>query len=408
LPATRFQKQKRYNTRVPQIALCRALLGFFVSGVLLSFLGAILPAWGHHLRSSFDIIGHHFLALVVGTLAAVPVARSLVHAKGVRLPLIAGCGVGCAALVYLSFVPPPAPDILRILGLVFVGGAAGLINTAVFYASSAEFRANAAVNLSLAGAAFGLGCLTTTLLAAITFHGYSPAVLLIALAGTVAASGLYFMTGRIPLERPPDQPQWRELLPQFMNPSAVLFSLLLFFQFGNEWAIAGWLPLFLIQRVGVSPASALLVLAVYWSALLAGRLAAQWWLARVSHWKLLMGSGAGAVFGCGVLAATNNLFGASIAAVVMGFSFAAIYPLVAEKIGNRFPTYHPGIFNGVFSFALTGGILAPAHLGYLAEWLGIGVVALLPVLGTCMVLLLTVLIWVESRFGSPQPHTQRS
>ena len=39
---------------------------------------------------------------------------------------------------------------------------------------------------------------------------------------------------------------------------AVLFALLLFFQFGNEWSIAGWLPLFLIRRVGLSPKAALL------------------------------------------------------------------------------------------------------------------------------------------------------
>ena len=34
----------------------------------------------------------------------------------------------------------------------------------------------------------------------------------------------------------------------FRSPGAVLFALLLFIQFGNEWSIAGWLPLFLIRR----------------------------------------------------------------------------------------------------------------------------------------------------------------
>ena len=47
---------------------------------------------------------------------------------------------------------------------------------------------------------------------------------------------------------------FRDVAREFTIPSAVLFSLLLFFHFGNEWAIAAWLPLFLILRLGLSPA----------------------------------------------------------------------------------------------------------------------------------------------------------
>ena len=35
---------------------------------------------------------------------------------------------------------------------------------------------------------------------------------------------------------------------------ALIFGFLLFFQFANEWSIAGWLPVFLIDRLGISPA----------------------------------------------------------------------------------------------------------------------------------------------------------
>jgi hypothetical protein len=83
--------------------------------------------------------------------------------------------------------------------------------------------------------------------------------------------------------------------------------------------------------------------------------------------------------------------------VLAGAGFACIFPLVAENIGRRFPYYHPAFFNGIFSFALMGGMLAPATLGYLAAWLGIGVVIALPLAGMCMVLALLVLIWLESK-----------
>jgi hypothetical protein len=69
---------------------------------------------------------------------------------------------------------------------------------------------------------------------------------------------------------------------------------------------------------------------------------------------------------------------------------------VAEAIGRRFAYYHPGFFNGIFSLALLGGLLAPATLGYAAAAWGVGVVVSIPLLGTFMVMVLLLLIWLET------------
>ena len=47
--------------------------------------------------------------------------------------------------------------------------------------------------------------------------------------------------------------------------------------------------------------------------------------------------------------------------------------------------------------ALVGGLIAPATLGYLAAALGVGVVIGIPLVGTFMVMLLILLIWLESK-----------
>ena len=388
----------------------RALFGFYICGVLLSFLGAILPAWGHHLTGDYSLIGHHFLATSVGIITAVFCVRHLISAYGVQKTLIAGCLVACVALIYLATVGPPFTPIWRIGGFFWIGLAAGLINGAVFQAISALFWRHPAAIANIAGVAFGTGCLSITLLVAGTFHAYSVGSILLFISLIPGFLAIIYL--RTPFARPPALPEqsWEDIVHQVTNPSAILFSLLLFFQFGNEWAIAGWLPLFLIQRLGVNPTSALLVLALYWLALLSGRVLAQWWLSRIGHGKVLIWSGAGALFGCVVLTLTNNLFGASLGAALLGFSFAAILPLVIEKIGGRFPSYHPGVFYSLFSFALLGGTMAPAQLGYLAQWLGLGIVIALPALGTLAVLLLSVLIWVEARWGarSGKPNSPES
>ena len=103
--------------------------------------------------------------------------------------------------------------------------------------------------------------------------------------------------------------------------------------------------------------------------------------------------------------AVNNVFGAVAGILFLGAGFAMVYPLVVEKIGFRFPYFHPGLFNGIFSFAMTGGLLAPWTLGMMADWLGIGVIMMLPLAGTLMVSLLLVGIWAEARLSGRKAAT---
>jgi hypothetical protein len=59
-----------------------------------------------------------------------------------------------------------------------------------------------------------------------------------------------------------------------------------------------------------------------------------------------VGDGRG-VFGSITLAVTNNRFGGMAGVILIGGAWAPIYPLIAEKIGDSFSYYHPGLFNGI-------------------------------------------------------------
>jgi fucose permease len=267
----------------------------------------------------------------------------------------------------------------------------------MFQSISGVYRLNPAATVNLAGAFFGLGSLLVPLMIAGTFHLYSVSTILFLLAMVPGLFAIMFARARFAIEPPAPERSLSDVFREFTVPSAVFFSFLLFFQFGNEWAVAGWLALFLTQRLGVNPTTALMVLALYWFALLVGRVVVQAALPSMSHWKLLFGSALAALFGCLILTFTNNMFGAIWGTLLIGLGFAPIYPLVVERIGTRFPHYHPGFFNGIFSFALTGGMLAPATVGYAGEYLGIRVVTALPAIGTFIVLLLVIVIWLENK-----------
>ena len=383
---------------LPETHCGRALAGFFLTGFLLALLGAILPAWGYHRDPPhFIAAGNCFLSVALGVMAATRLGRGLIVRRGLRAVMMGACAASCVTLIYLATVSPPVSNWSRFVGLFFLGACAGALNRTLFQAISPSYRRGAASTVIRGGVWYGLGCLAVTLLVFGTFYAYTVSTILLFMAAAPAVFAALYSRASFPPAVQGAQPTLRDAMNDFRSPGAVLFALLLFFQFGNEYSIAGWLPLFLIRRLGVSPSGALLLLAFYWLFLMAGRLLAVPILPRVRHGKLALVSGALALFGCLVLYFTANWFGAGCGVFFIGAGYASVYPLVLELIGRRFPYYHPGFFNGIFSIALFGGLLAPATLGYAAQSWGVGVVVGIPLLGTFMVIALFVLIWLESK-----------
>jgi len=334
---------------IPVSGRGRALAGFMLSGFLLALLGAILPAWGYHRDpEEFASVGNFFLSLAVGIVAATRIARPILRRRGLGFLLVFGCALSCLSLCYLAIVPATSSAWWRVGGLLFLGVGAGLLNLSLFHCISASYQADAAGTVNRGGIWYGLGCLAATLLVWGTFYAYTvPSILIFMAVVPGLFAGVYSKCAyRTAAEG--TQPTLRQAFEDFRSPGAVLFALLLFVQFGNEWSIAGWLPLFLIRRVGISPPGALFILALYWFFLMAGRLISAAILPRVRHGKLLIGSVLSALFGCLILYSTNNAFGAGTGAFFIGAGYASIYPLVAEAIGRRFSYYHPGAFNGIF------------------------------------------------------------
>lgn len=378
----------------------KALAGFFVSGLMLAFLGAILPSWGHHISSDYLTIASYFAGMMAGVIASVWISPPLLARRGIGWTLAFACALASAGFVFLAFVSPPVAAWWRVLGLIVIGIAAGVLHTAIFHAISPMYRHDPAATINLAGILFGLGCLTVALLVSGTFYAYTAPAILAWIAVIPGLFGWFYVRARFAAKPAPAQPPLQAVFEELRSPGAVLFSLLLFFQFGNEWTIAGWLPMFLSQRLGISPATSIFMLALYWLSLLIGRVVAQWLLPRARHGRVLLGSVLAAIFGCLMLLATNNRFGAVVGILMIGGAFAPIYPLLVEKIGHRFPYYHPGFYNGIFSFAIAGGLVAPCITGYFATVWGVRMAMGIPLAGSFVVFVLLMLISLEARLSA--------
>lgn len=371
----------------------RILSGLAISGFLLALPGGLLPLWGFHVKPDFGTAANFFLVLGLGVMSSsIAGQRFRARIKPGRL-LPGGCFAGALALLMLSLAAPPAAVWYQCLALFVTGAAAGAINIGVLEPIAPAYEANPAGVTLTGGIFFGAGSVVAAWLMSECLDASSPARWLALAALFPALAGLAF--GRLRTVRV----ELRELavaetVKELRSVLAILFSLLLFFQFANEWAIAGWLPIYLIDRLGMNPSDAVMLLALYWLALTAGRFVATRLLPVISHGRMLLMSALCALFGCIFLLAAMTTFGTVVGILLTGAGFSAIYPLAAERIATRFTYYHPGYFNGIFTFAMMGGILAPFALGYLASAYGLRMLPLMAMPGSGAVFVLIALIWL--------------
>src|SRR5260370_26641787 len=139
----------------------RALSGFFLSGILISFLGAVLPAWHPGADYHFVTIGYYFFSLNLGILAGVRVAHALLPPKGVRFVMLTAALLGCVAFLGLATVAPPWPAIWRDVGLFFLGASTGLLHTSIFYSLSPLYKHDPALTVIFRGLLHGTRCVLT-------------------------------------------------------------------------------------------------------------------------------------------------------------------------------------------------------------------------------------------------------
>ncbi len=380
-------------------------------GLLVGALGSLLIAWQYHLDTNPDVIGLHFLAMNGGCVVAAVASKSVLVRLPIRRLLVPACLIASTSLAALSFLPPPVAAGWRIFGLFFVGLSAGSIATSLLYALAPWFRRQPAAAMNVAGALFGAGCTLATLLVGVIYFAGSVQMELASLAALPLLYSLCLLGNRYesaskPLATLNEEDRQRSALKDTRSVAALLFSVLLFLQSGNEFVIAGWLPLFLIQRLGTNPVLAILALATYFAALTIGRITVRGLLPLVAHRKLLTASVLIAMSGYLLLTFAPDMNWVWPAAILVGTGFAPIYPLLAETMDDRF-SYHPGFYNGIFSVAVTGALTMPWLIGYVDKFFGAQWVMLPPALGSVAVALLVLLIMFEARLmGDPQPHVR--
>ena len=373
--------------------------GFLLIGILMAVPGPLMVAWRYQLENDPRMVGLHFLALNGSSLLGAYFCHLLRQHVGLRSAVVSACLLAIAGFVSFVFSSPPVPVEWRIGGMGLLGAAAGVLLYGLSFLLRPYYAGHAAATLNWSGllVAFGSLLVTAAVGSAYSLHSmqWEAAVLTVF---PLAFLILYLRRNapaRAALESA-DDIAIRHTPKDLHSIAGILFSLVLFFQAGNEWSLAGWLPLFLIHRLGTSPPSAIFVLAIFFAALVTGRVFARSLLRRLRHSRLLLICVITTMLGCLLLSETNTLTGAALATLLTGLSLAPIYPLTAARIGRRFEGGRLSSLQ-VFSLGATGAMLGPSLVGVVAYYLGLNYVLWIPALGSLAVLILMWSILFESK-----------
>lgn len=365
--------------------------GMFVFGIVLAVLGVLfgLPEMRERVDANLAQQGEIFLMLFLGVFVSTLITGPIFDNFGSKTVLASSAAIVTAALVAFSVARSFPAAAFAALALGFGGGG---LNTAANALIADLYAEERGAMLNYLGMFFGFGALFIPLLAAMITNVLSISQLLIVAASLAFASALAYVLLPFP---PPRESAgfsiFASIAASRRHPGVMLFAVLLFFQSGNESAIGGWTSTY-VGSTGASPQVATWILAGYWAALMVGRLVSARFVGAIGKERLVLISAIGSAAGAAMLWLSQSMTMLAVGAVIVGLSFAAIYPTTLAMAADRYQRNAGTIFGLLFAVGLLGGMLFPWALGHISQAAGVRSGMVLPLIGAAMITILVIAI----------------
>jgi MFS transporter, FHS family, glucose/mannose:H+ symporter len=325
----------------------------FGFGIVMALLGAVLPVLARRLQFDLSHAGDLFLVMNAAMLVTTLVLGPVVDQFGHKLPLVIAPLFVAGALALIS----RASTFQELLiALVFLGIGGGALNqvTNTLIADLYEDVRQKRAELNVLGIFFGFGALFIpftigSLLSTLGLGKILYLAMALSLIPTVLSLPFVFPA--------PHQGQGLALAEVgrlLRQPLVLTFSVLLFFESGNEF---------------ISVASYLL--AAYWGALMLGRVIVSRATLHKSAGSVILASALAVAASMLLLLTVRSILAAAISVILLGLSTTMIFPTVLGLAGSSYVSYSGTVFGILIGIALAGGMTLPWLVGKLAEGWGI-------------------------------------
>lgn len=370
-----------------------------VVGIVMAILGTVFGLAEMHIRLHVDFVqqGNILMLLYLGLFLCTFIVGPLIDAAGNKLVLTTSSFLVLIAMAGFaaahSFGGAAACAVL--LGL---GG--GGLNIATNALVSDLFEENRGPMLNLLGLFYGIGALFIPLFAAVIAGHLTIEQMLLSCAGLAAACIVFFAVIPFPPVVRKSGITLRETLQVASYPGVWLLAFVLFCQAGNEAAVNGWTSTYSGTR-GLDPRTATFVLSGYWAAVMGGRLLATQILSKIEKAPFVLLCALMAVVGSGTLLFARSLMTLVIGVLLIGVSYAGIFPTVLAIAGDSYRKMAGTVFGFLFAVGMVGGMAFPWAVGQLSQRLSVRWGMLVPLLGAVGICLLATAIWARLKDGVP-------
>ena len=341
----------------------------FVFGIVLAALGALCGMPDVRARLHVDLAqqGDVFLVLYFGVFLSTIIVGPIIDSFGNKIVLTVSAALVVAGLLGFQIARAFWPAIGSAFVLGFGGGG---LNTAANALVADLYPDKRGTMLNLLGVFYGCGAV----LIVVSSRYLLPLGITLSAICTLA----YLV---LPFPRPRETVGFSLFasVRAAKYPMVMVFAALLFCESGNESAIGGFTSTYTGSNW---------ILAAYWAGLMSGRVLGAKILAYIRKERLVLISGIVSAVGTAILVLGKSPIGA----LIVGLSFAPIYPTTLAIAADRYERLAGTIFGLLFALGLLGAMLFPWMVGQMSEHFGLRTGMMLPLVGAVVIVLLVSVI----------------
>ena len=366
-----------------------ACLGMLTFGIVLTILGAVLPAVIERFGINKAEAGSLFLLMTFSILAASIVFGPLADRYGYKGLLLVATALTAAGLEGIAFAG--SMSMLR-LAIVVIGFGGGIINggTNALVADISSEQKNA--NLNLLGVFFGVGAVGVPFVLATLGENFAHSTLISAVGGLVLIPFLVIATTVFPAAKHPQGFPIAAAGRLVRDPLLLMMAFMLFLESGMEITVGGWTSTYVTEVLAVPARRALVILSLYWLGMMLARLALGTVLKTVAPASAMFVCIVFGLAGALTLLNTSDPHVAALSVFMLGIGFAATFPAVLGIVGERYATLSGTAFSLAIAIALLGGMLMPWVAGVLGARYGMhGSFVIVPAALVLLAILLAIL-----------------
>jgi fucose permease len=339
-----------------------AVLAIFVYGMIAAMLGTILPDLSARFHLTPKQNGTIALTQAIGLVLASISVGPLVDSQGVKVGMIIGLVVICAALALL----PRSTGFVQIAAYLFLLGlGGGTIVTAANDLGTAISQAHSGTALNLLNLFFGLGGLATPFISANFLGGNSTRLCYLT---ALLSGGALAVSAATPMPGPSGGRgvALANLGTLMGSPALWLLSLFLFLYVASEVGVWNWLVQHLIAQ-GIPESRALNILSLGFAlGLLVGRVAVSPILISISGLTVTLVAAVLMLVTTYLMLQTRSAATAGLLVFLAGVSMAPVFPTTLAITGTAFPQMTGTALGFVITFGWIGLAVSSRIIGSVA------------------------------------------